>query len=79
MSPKTILLSIAYLSIFMFTNGCMESIEVEQEVEETMGPDPLGQTRLRKVQLPAEAFLKRERLDSQGRTSFRYQGLPIRV
>ena len=52
--------------------------DIEKEVEEVV-PDP-GDTRLRKKQqFPAGAFLKRERLDSEGRKSLRYQGMPIRV
>ena len=52
--------------------------DVAKEVEEVV-PDPTD-TRLRKKpQFPAGAFIKRERLDSQGRTSLRYQGMPIRV
>ena len=52
--------------------------DIAKEVEEVV-PDPTD-TRLRKkAQFPAGAFLKRERLDSQGRTSLRYQGMPIRV
>ena len=52
--------------------------EIEKEVEEVV-PDPTD-TRLRKkAQFPAGAFLKRERLDSEGRKSLRYQGMPIRV
>jgi hypothetical protein len=52
--------------------------DIEKEVEEVV-PDP-GDTRLRKKQqIPAGAFLKRERLDSEGRKSLRYQGMPIRV
>ena len=52
--------------------------DIEKELEEVV-PDPTD-TRLRKKpQFPAGAFLKRERLDSQGRTSLRYQGMPIRV
>ena len=52
--------------------------DIEKEVEEVV-PDP-GDARLRKKQqFPAGAFLKRERLDSEGRKSLRYQGMPIRV
>ena len=52
--------------------------DIEKEVEEVV-PDPMD-TRLRKKQqFPAGAFLKRERLDSEGRKSLRYQGMPIRV
>ena len=52
--------------------------DIEKEVEEVV-PDPMD-TRLRKKpQFPAGAFLKRERLDSEGRKSLRYQGIPIRV
>lgn len=52
--------------------------DIEKEVQEVV-PDPTD-TRLRKKpQFPAGAFLKRERLDSQGRTSLRYQGMPIKV
>ena len=52
--------------------------EIEREVEEVV-PDPTD-TRLRKkAQFPAGAFLKRERLDSEGRESLRCQGMPIRV
>ena len=52
--------------------------DIEKEVEEVV-PDT-GDTRLRKKpQFPAGAFLKRERLDSEGRKSLRYQGNPIRV
>ena len=52
--------------------------DIEKEVEEVV-PDP-NDTRLRKKpQFPAGAFLKRERLDSEGRKSLRYQGNPIRV
>ena len=52
--------------------------DIEKELQEVV-PDPTD-TRLRKKQqFPAGAFLKRERLDSQGRTSLRYQGMPIRV
>ena len=52
--------------------------DIEKEVEEVV-PDPMD-TRLRKKpQFPAGAFLKRERLDSEGRKSLRYQGNPIRV
>jgi hypothetical protein len=53
--------------------------DIEEEVEEAV-PDPSENTRLRKKpQFPAGAFLKRERLDSEGRKSLRYQGMPIRV
>jgi len=52
--------------------------DIEKEIEEVV-PDPTD-TRLRKKQqFPAGAFLKRERLDSEGRRSLRYQGMPIRV
>ena len=52
--------------------------DIEKEMEEVV-PDP-GDTRLRKKQqIPAGAFLKRERLDSEGRKSLRYQGMHIRV
>jgi len=52
--------------------------DIVLEVDEVV-PDPTD-TRLRKKpQFPAGAFIKRERLDSQGRTSLRYQGMPIRV
>jgi len=52
--------------------------DIEKEVDEVV-PDP-GDTRLRKKQqFPAGAFLKRERLDSEGRKSLRFQGMPIRV
>ena len=52
--------------------------DIEKEVEEFV-PDPMD-TRLRKKQqFPAGAFLKRERLDSEGQKSLRYQGMPIRV
>jgi len=52
--------------------------DIEKEVEEVV-PDP-GDARLRKKQqFPAGAFLKRERLDSEGRKSLRYQGMPIKV
>ncbi len=52
--------------------------DIEKEIEEVV-PDPMD-TRLRKKpQFPAGAFLKRERLDSEGRKSLRYQGMPIRV
>ena len=52
--------------------------DIEQEIEDGV-PDPTD-TRLRKKQqFPAGAFLKRERLDSEGRRSLRYQGMPIRV
>ena len=52
--------------------------DIEKEIEEVV-PDPTD-TRLRKKQqFPAGAFLKRERLDSAGRRSLRYQGMPIRV
>ena len=53
--------------------------DIEKEVEEAV-PDPSQNTRLRKKpQFPAGAFLKRERWDSKGRKSLRYQGMPIRV
>ena len=52
--------------------------DIEKEIEELVA-DPTD-TRLRKKpQFPAGAFLKRERLDSEGRKSLRYQGNPIRV
>ena len=52
--------------------------DIEKEIEEVV-PDPMD-TRLRKKpQFPAGAFLKRERLASEGRKSLRYQGMPIRV
>ena len=52
--------------------------DIEKEIEEVV-PDPTD-TRLRKrQQFPAGARLKRERLDSEGRKSLRYQGMPIRV
>ena len=52
--------------------------DIEKEIEELVA-DPTD-TRLRKEpQFPAGAFLKRERLDSEGRKSLRYQGMPIRV
>ena len=51
---------------------------IEKEIEEVV-PDPTD-TRLRKKQqFRAGAFLKRERLDSEGRRSLRYQRMPIRV
>ena len=53
--------------------------DIEKEVREAV-PDPNENTRLRKKQqIPTGAFLKRERLDSEGRRSLRYQGMPIRV
>ena len=53
--------------------------DIEKEVKEAV-PDPNENTRLRKKQqIPTGAFLKRERLDSEGRRSLRYQGMPIRV
>ena len=53
--------------------------DIEKEVAEAV-PDPNENRRLRKKpQFPANAFLKRERLDSEGRKSLRYQGMPIRV
>ena len=53
--------------------------DIEKEVQEAV-PDPNETVRLRKKpQFPANAFLKRERLDSEGRKSLRYQGLPIKV
>ena len=52
--------------------------DIEKEIEEVV-QDPTD-TRLRKKpQFPAGAFIKRERLDSEGRKSLRYQGMPIRV
>ena len=52
--------------------------DIEKEIEEVV-PDPMD-TRLRKKpQFPTGAFLKIERLDSEGRKSLRYQGMPIRV
>jgi len=52
--------------------------DIEKEIEEVV-PEP-ADTRLRKkTQFPAGAFLKRERLDSEGRKSLRFQGMPIRV
>ena len=52
--------------------------DIEKEVQEVV-PDPTD-TRLRKKQqFPAGAFLKRERLDSEGRKSLKYQGMPIKV
>ena len=52
--------------------------DIEKEIEEAV-QDPTD-TRLRKKpQFPAGAFIKRERLDSEGRKSLRYQGMPIRV
>ena len=52
--------------------------DIEKEIEELVA-DPTD-TRLRKKpQFPAGAFLKRERLDSEGRKSLRYQGMPIKV
>ena len=53
--------------------------DIEKEIEAVVA-DPTADIRLRKkTQFPADAFLKRERLDSQGRRSMRYQGMPIRV
>ena len=52
--------------------------DVEREVEEVMGHDPIEARLRKKVKLPEGAFLKRERLDSEGRRSFRYQGVPTR-
>ena len=53
--------------------------DIEKEVAEVV-PEPNENPRLRKKpQFPAGAFLKRERLDSEGRKSLRYQGMPIRV
>ena len=56
--------------------------DIEKEVASSTEavPDPNESVRLRKKpQFPAGAFLKRERLDSEGRKSLRYQGMPIRV
>ena len=53
--------------------------DIEKEVRDAV-PDPSESTRVRKKQqIPTGAFLKRERLDSEGRQSLRYQGMPIRV
>ena len=53
--------------------------DIEKEVEQVV-PDPKEGVRLRKKpQFPENAFLKRERLDSQGRKSLRYQGMAIKV
>ena len=52
--------------------------DIEKEVEEAV-PDPMDTRSRKKQQFPAGAFLKRERLDSEGRKSLRYQGMPIRV
>ena len=52
--------------------------DIEKELEEVV-PDPIDTQLRKKPQFPAGAFLKRERLDSEGRKSLRYQGMPIRV
>ena len=52
--------------------------EIEKEVEVVV-PDPTDMRLRKKAHFPAGAFLKRERLDSEGRKSLRYQGMPIRV
>ena len=52
--------------------------DIEKEVQEVV-PDPMDSRLRKKQQFPAGAFLKRERLDSEGRKSLRYQGMPIRV
>ena len=52
--------------------------DIEKEVEEAV-PDPTDSRLRKKQKFPEGAFLKRERLDSEGRKLFRYQGMPIRV
>ena len=52
--------------------------DIEKEVEEVVH-DPTDTRIRKKQQFPTGAFLKRERLDSEGRKSLRYQGMPIRV
>ena len=52
--------------------------DIEKEVEDVVH-DPTDTRIRKKQQFPAGAFLKRERLDSEGRKSLRYQGMPIRV
>ena len=52
--------------------------DIVEEVEEAV-PDPTDTKLRKKPQFPAGAFLKRERLDSEGRKSLRYQGMAIRV
>ena len=52
--------------------------DIEKEIEGVV-PDPIDARLRKKPQFPAGAFLKRERLDSEGRKSLRYQGMPIRV
>ena len=52
--------------------------DIEKEVEEVV-QDPMDTRMRKKQQFPGGAFLKRERLDSEGRKSLRFQGLPIRV
>jgi len=52
--------------------------DIEKEVEEVVH-DPTDTRIRKKQQIPAGAFLNRQRLDSEGRKSLRYQGMPIRV
>ena len=52
--------------------------DIEKEIDEA-APD-ISDTRLRKkVQFPADAFFKRNRLNSVGERGLRYQGQAIRV
>ena len=52
--------------------------DIEKEVGEVV-PDTMDSRLRKKQKFPEGAFLKRERLDSEGRKLFRYQGMPIRV
>ena len=52
--------------------------DIEKEVEEVVH-DPTDTRIRKKQQIPAGAFLNRQRLDSEGRKSLRYQGMPIKV
>jgi hypothetical protein len=51
--------------------------DIEKEIDEA-APD-ISDTRLRKKQFPADAFFKRNRLNSVGERGLRYQGQAIRV
>ena len=54
--------------------------DIKEEIERTIPEPSAVDTKLRKkVQFPKDAFLSRQRMNSQGRSDFRYQGVTVKV
>ena len=54
--------------------------DIRQEIEQTIPEPSAVDTKIRKkVQFPKDAFLSRQRMNSQGRSDYRYKGHTVKV